>query len=100
MALYINDAEVSRLVEELAQSTGDNKTEIVRRLLREEAHRLQRRRTAGDRLRRLEEISRRAAKISRESNPPFSYSKKDADEMFSYLESGAKTVARRKRRTA
>jgi hypothetical protein len=99
MPLYINDAEVSRLADELAAKSGGSKTEIVRRLLRDESERVRRHQTAEDRLRRLEDISKRGARISQKCDPPFSYGKKDADEMFSYLESGAKPATRRTRRT-
>lgn len=100
MPLYINDAEVSQLADELAAKSGSSKTDLVRRLLREESARLARLQTADERLRRLKEISARAAKIARESDPPFSYTKKEADAMFEYLESEAKAVARRKRRAS
>ncbi|MGH9639515.1 MAG: type II toxin-antitoxin system VapB family antitoxin [Bryobacteraceae bacterium] len=100
MPLYINDAEVSRLADELAAKRGESKTELVRKLLREENARLGRLQTAEERLRRLKEISAKAAKIARESDPPFSYTKKNADAMFEYLESEAKAATRRKRRAS
>lgn len=98
MPLYINDAEVSQLADELAAKSGSSKTDLIRRLLREESARLKRLQTADERLRQILEISKRGAEIARRGN--FSYTKKDADAMFEYLESEAKAVVRRKRRAS
>ena len=93
MPLYINDPEVSRIAKELSASTGETKTEIVRRLLQEEARRVERIRTAPQRLRRLRELSREAGKIANQ-HPRLTYTKKDADETFAYLETEAAPPAR------
>lgn len=97
MALYINDAEVSRLADGLSKATGASKTEIVRRLLQEEVRRVDRARTAPERLRRLNEISREAARIAKRGTP-WTYSKQDADELFAYLGPEAGAVSRRSRK--
>jgi hypothetical protein len=92
MALYINDPEVSRLASDLSRSTGASKTDIVRRLLREEARRIERIRTAPERLRRLRQISREAGKIAKRRS--LTYTKQDADEMFAYLDAEAQRAVR------
>ena len=99
MPLYINDPEVSRLADELSAANRCSKTEIVRRLLKEQASRVERIRTAPHRIERMKELSRRAAKATAESVPPFTYTKKEADSLFEYLEPAAKP-GRRKRRLA
>lgn len=85
MPLYINDQEVSLLAKRLAESSRTSKTEIVRRLLRAEARRLERKRTAEKRARVLNNISERAASFVRKG-APLSYTKQDADAMFAYLD--------------
>jgi hypothetical protein len=95
MALYINDPEVSRLANRLAKSTGDTKTEIVRRLLRDEAKRLEWARTADQRYKAIMDISRRGGEIAKKYDIP-PYTKKEADEMFAYLDEDAEAYHRRK----
>jgi hypothetical protein len=98
MALYINDPEVSRLANQLAKSTGTTKTEIVRRLLQDETKRLERARTADARYEAIMDISRRGGEIMRKHYPNFKYGKKEADEMFAYLDEDASQPEKKPRK--
>jgi hypothetical protein len=97
MPLYINDPEVSRLADRLSKETGASKTEIIRRLLRAEAARSARSRTAEQRFDRIMEISRKGGEIARREHIP-PYTKKEADEMFSYLDDGSLPLLQAKRK--
>ena len=56
---------------------------------------MERVRNADTRVRRLKEISARAARITRQLDPPLRYTKKEADEMFSYLDAESVLTARK-----
>lgn len=98
MPLYISDPEVSKLADHLCKVTGVSKTEMVRRLLREEAQRIERSRTAEARARALNEISREGAKLAAKVSGRFTYTKQDADEMFRYIETSADRHSRNTQR--
>lgn len=63
MALNIRNPETERLAAELAERTGETKTEAVTQALRERLRKVERDRSGTSLADRLDEIARRAASL-------------------------------------
>lgn len=77
MALHINDAEVTDLMNRYVEATGMSKTEALRRLLREAVHQQERSRKKEN----LRKVAMEIIEKSRKLNlPPIT--KEEMDEIF------------------
>jgi len=81
MALNIRNAEAERLAAELAQYTGETKTEAVTKALEERLERVRREKTGYRRYDELLEIAERCASLPVLDDRP-------ADEILGYDENG------------
>jgi len=81
MALNIRNAEAERLAAELAQQTGETKTEAVAQALRERLTRIRRDRVRASLADELEDIARRCAALPVLDSRP-------ADEILGYDQHG------------
>ncbi len=81
MALNIRNAETEQLAQHIAELTGETKTAVVTRALRERLERLQRERSGRSLADRLDVIACRAAKLP-------VLDSRTADEILCYDETG------------
>lgn len=81
MALNIRNTETEKLAEQVAELTGETKTEAVRRALLERLTRLRRDRTERALADELDEIAKRCARLPVKDRRP-------ADEILGYDENG------------